>query len=67
MSKKDNDYNSENQEPWEQLYDTEYDDSASRSQQRKQKRGIHSFDDRFSFAFLDRGNSGWCRYLGIEP
>ncbi len=29
--------------------------------------GIHSFDDRFSFAFLDRGNSGWCRYLGIEP
>ena len=44
MSKKDNDYNSENQEPWEQpIYDTEYDDSASRSQQRKQKRGNSLF------------------------
>ncbi len=24
------------------------------------------FDDRLVLLFLDRGNSGWCRYLGIE-
>lgn len=43
MSKKKNDFDNETQEPWEQpIYDTD-DETTSRTQQRRQKRGTSKF------------------------
>ena len=51
MSKKDKTIIQKSRAVGQPIYDTEYEDSASRSQQRKQNAGFTLFDDRLSFYF----------------